>query len=114
VLGERIVEAIGLALALIVALRTAAMAATLTVNTLVDESTPGDGLYSLREAMTNALSPGTNTTPQMCDCPVGSGTDTINFSVSLTISLARVLPPILHVLTIDGTGQTIIESSTLR
>ena len=78
----------------------------ITVNTLSDESTSSDGLCSLREAINNANSPGTDTTGG--DCGVGSGMDIITFSVSGTITLVSQLPDITNTLTIDGSGQSII------
>jgi CSLREA domain-containing protein len=64
---------------------------TITVNTLSDSSTSSDGLCSLREAINNANNAGTDTTGG--DCVVGSGTDTINFSISGTVTLTvRCLP----------------------
>jgi CSLREA domain-containing protein len=83
----------------------AARAATITVNTLSDSSTSGDGLCSLREAINNANS-ASDTTGS--DCTAGTGTDTINFSVSGTITLSSTLPSVLNQLSIDGTGQSII------
>ena len=82
----------------------------MTVNTLDDEATPGDGLCSLREAINNANGPGTDTTGG--DCAIGTGTDTISFSVSGTITLSGTLPSIANgshgSLTIDGGGQTVV------
>jgi predicted outer membrane repeat protein len=79
---------------------------TITVNNLTDPaSTSGNGFCTLREAINNANSPGTDTTGG--DCVVGTGTDTINFSVSGTITLAQGELPTLNTLTIDGTSQTI-------
>ncbi|MGH7923584.1 MAG: choice-of-anchor Q domain-containing protein, partial [Candidatus Binatus sp.] len=83
--------------------------AGIVVNTMSDSSTSGDHLCSLREAINNANSPGTDTTGG--DCAVGTGNDTIAFSVSGTISLTSALPAIANTssgrLTIDATGQTI-------
>jgi CSLREA domain-containing protein len=78
---------------------------TITVNTLSDESTPGDHLCSLREAINNANSPGLDTTGG--DCVVGTGIDTINFTVSGTITLTGGLPAVQNTLTVDGIGQSI-------
>lgn len=84
---------------------------TITVNNTTDPaSTSGNGFCTLREAINNANSPGTNTTctntiPQICDCPVGTGADTIIFcgvSGTGTITLGSGLPAIKHTLTIDG------------
>jgi hypothetical protein len=78
-------------------------------NTADPASTSGNGFCTLREAIDNANSPGTDTTGG--DCAAGTGTDTINFSVSGTITLGSTLPAIANSspnsLTIDGSGQTI-------
>ncbi|HXR36250.1 MAG TPA: CSLREA domain-containing protein, partial [Candidatus Binataceae bacterium] len=66
------------------------------VNTLRDDSTSGDGLCSLREAINNANS---KSDTSGGDCAPGTGTDTINFSVSGTISLGSALPAIQNNLT---------------
>jgi CSLREA domain-containing protein len=65
-------------------------AGPIIVNTLTDESAPGDGKCSLREAITNANSLADTTGG---DCAAGTGTDSINFSVSGTITLVGGLPP---------------------
>jgi predicted outer membrane repeat protein len=77
---------------------------TIIVNTTVDDSTSGDGLCSLRKAITNADDE-TDTTGG--DCVAGTGTDTINFSVGGTFTLTSALPLVLNNLTIDGVGQTV-------
>ena len=77
---------------------------TITVNTLSDSSTAGDGLCSLREAITNANSASDTT---MGDCVAGTGNDTIVFSLSGKITVASTLPSPTAVLEIDGSGQTI-------
>ena len=74
---------------------------TITVNTLSDSSTAGDGLCSLREAITNSNS-GSDTT--MGDCVAGTGNDTIVFSLSGKITVASTLPSPTAVLEIDGSG----------
>jgi CSLREA domain-containing protein len=96
-----------LAVALPAPIRTALQAAgPIIVNTTSDEENPGDGHCSLREAISNANSPGSDTTGG--DCVVGTGNDTITFSVSGTIRLVGSgLPAIANALTIDGTGQAI-------
>ncbi len=85
--------------------RKATGLSTITVNTVSDASSSGDGLCGLREAINNANTPGTDTTGG--DCVVGTGTDTILFSVSGTIMLGGTLAAIQNNLTIDGSGQTI-------
>jgi CSLREA domain-containing protein len=77
---------------------------TITVNTLSDSSTSGDGLCSLREAITNANSASDTT---MGDCVAGTGNDTIVFSLSGKITVASTLPSPGAVLEIDGSGQSI-------
>ena len=77
---------------------------TITVNTLSDSSTAGDGLCSLREAITNAANASDST---MGDCAAGTGNDTIVFSLSGKITIASTLPSPGAVLEIDGSGQTI-------
>jgi Abnormal spindle-like microcephaly-assoc'd, ASPM-SPD-2-Hydin len=77
---------------------------TITVNTLSDSSTAGDGVCSLREAITNSNS-GSDTTKG--DCVAGTANDTIVFSLSGKITVASTLPSPTGVLEIDGTGQTI-------
>ena len=83
-------------------------AATITVNSLADPN-PGTTLCVLRDAITAA-----NTEAAVNGCPAGSGTDTINFSVSGTIDLGSTLPTITNTspnsLTIDGSGQSITIS----
>ncbi|HXZ89003.1 MAG TPA: CSLREA domain-containing protein, partial [Candidatus Binataceae bacterium] len=76
----------------------------ITVNTLNDETTPGDGDCSLREAINNANAAGDTTGG---DCVAGTGNDTIVFSVSGTIALQSTLPAIQNNLIIDGSGQTV-------
>ncbi len=88
----------------------AALAATIIVNTGTDESSPGDGFCSLREAINNANSPGKDTTGG--DCNVGSGNDTIAIfvlsgQISVSIGQSNPLPTIQNTLTIVGPGQTV-------
>jgi CSLREA domain-containing protein len=84
------------------------LAATITVTTLDDPTGPA-GTCALRDAITAA-----NTMTATNNCAAGTGTDTINFSVSGTIDLGSTLPTIKnsspHSLTIDGTGQSITIS----
>ena len=91
---------------LLIAMPGAARAATITVNTLGD---PGvSGTCDLRDAIVNAngkdQSGSTN-------CTGGTGTDTIVFSISGTITLGSTLPAIANTtpesLTIDGSGHAI-------
>ena len=82
----------------------------ISVNTLADPlTTPPNGSCSLREAIENANSPGADTTGG--DCATGTGDDTIDFSLSGTITLSGTLPAIANTspnsLTIDGSGQSI-------
>ncbi|HEV2170229.1 MAG TPA: choice-of-anchor Q domain-containing protein, partial [Candidatus Binatus sp.] len=77
---------------------------TITVNSLLDASASGDGLCTLRKAIANANS---RSDTSKGDCVAGTGTDTIAFSVSGTITIETVLPSIQNTLAIDGTGQTI-------
>jgi CSLREA domain-containing protein len=81
-----------------------AFAATLTVTTLADDLTPNDGSVSLREAIT-AVNTGTNLGDPdiIAQNPGAFGlSDTINFSVTGTITLASALPAIIKDLTIIG------------
>ena len=82
-----------LALAVCASAAAPASAALFMVSTLTDS-----GADSLRQAIT--------------DANAAAGADTINFSVSGTISLATSLPSITDVagLTIDGVGQTVTVS----
>jgi hypothetical protein len=100
---------------LLIAMLGAARAATITVNTLGD---PGvSGTCDLRDAIINAngkdQSGSTN-------CTGGTGTDTIVFSISGTITLGSMLPAIANTspdsLTIDGSGHaiTVDGASTFR
>jgi CSLREA domain-containing protein len=73
-----------------------ARAATITVTTLLDPTGPS-GACSLRDAITAA-----NTKAVMNGCVAGTGIDTINFSVTGTITLAIPLPTITNNLTISG------------
>jgi len=77
---------------------------TITVNTTADPGPTAD--CDLRDAITAA-----NTELPVNGCIAGTGTDTINFDLSGTITLGSALPAIANAspgsLTIDGTGQTI-------
>ena len=85
---------------------SAARATSYTVNATDDTS--GAGNCSLRDAI-NAAN-GTPTSTSTCTTP-GTGTDTIQFSVTGTITLNSALPVIANTspgsLTIDGSGQAI-------
>jgi CSLREA domain-containing protein len=82
------------------------------VNTLSDNSSSGDGYCSLREAIDNANSPGTDTTDG--DCGIGTGTDNVTFNVSGTITIGASLPAIAKNLTINGQGQNVaVDGSSL-
>ncbi len=62
----------------------------ITVNNLTDPaSTSGNGFCTLREAINNANAASDTSGG---DCVAGTGTDTINFSVSGTIPLGRRAP----------------------
>ena len=81
-----------------------ARAATITVDTLSPTSVSGH--CNLSDAITAA-----NTKAVVQACTAGSGTDTIEFSVTGTITLTSELPAITNTspgsLTIDGSGQAI-------
>jgi CSLREA domain-containing protein len=78
-----------------------ALAAGIVVNTTSDNSSAGDGQCSLREAIKN-----TNADKDISlgDCAAGTGNDTITFSVSGTLTLAKVLPTVKMPLSIQGPG----------
>jgi hypothetical protein len=79
---------------------------TITVNTVFDDATAGDGLCSLRKAINNANIAPFDTTGG--DCGVGGATTTIVFDTSGEIDLTNgVLPTIVHTMTIDATGRAI-------
>src|SRR5690349_6568758 len=94
---------------LVLALSTSARAATITVDSLADTGAPG--ICVLRDAITAANAKATTN-----GCAAGDGNDTIQFSVTGTISLASTLPevtasnltingPASPRITIDGGGQ---------
>jgi CSLREA domain-containing protein len=94
-----------IAAACVMLTRVASRAAgAMIVNTTGDENMSADGLCSLREAISNANAKSDTTGG---DCVAGTGSDTIGFSVSGTITLSNGLPTIQNSLTIDGTGQTV-------
>jgi CSLREA domain-containing protein len=84
---------------------------TITVNNLTDPaSTSGNNFCTLREAINNANA---KSDTSGGDCAAGTGTDTINFTVSGTITVTQsngvltITNSSPGSLTIDGTGQTI-------
>ncbi len=85
--------------------RLHASVGTIYVNTTEDPGSAAPAC-ALRDAITAA-----NTKTTVNGCVGSSNTNTINFEVSGTITLASALPPIANSsprsLTIDGTGQTI-------
>ncbi len=84
-------------------LSSVAFAATITVDSLSDTQA-NDGVCTLREAIINANQ---NDQSGSTDCLGGSGTDTINFSISGVIPLGSDLPAVTQNIIIDGSGQTI-------
>jgi CSLREA domain-containing protein len=100
----------GLLGALLVSLAPPARATSLLVETLTD-AVVNNGDCSLREAIVNA-----NNDDQSgsTDCAVGSGADTISFSVTGTIYLVLELPPVVAAggaLTISGPGPSSLTIS---
>jgi CSLREA domain-containing protein len=92
--GQRVVTIAGIVLGVIELAAlwgTPAWAANLTVNSLTDTVTAGDGNCTLREAISNAESDSDITGR---DCLAGARADTIDFSVSGTITLGSALPNI--------------------
>lgn len=91
--------------ALLAVLATAALpAATITVDTTVDDDL-GDGECSLREAILAA-----NTDLPRNDCPAGSGPDRIVFTLAKgeTIALGSALPTITDTLLVRGPGADLL------
>ncbi|MEP7341449.1 MAG: choice-of-anchor Q domain-containing protein [Acidobacteriota bacterium] len=74
---------------------------TITVNSLADTATAGDGQCTLREAINNANAAAQTTGG---DCAAGALSNTINFSVTGTINLTGGLPSINSNVTINGPG----------
>jgi CSLREA domain-containing protein len=97
--------AVAVVVAALLTLPALARAATITVTTLDDPTGPA-GSCALRDAITAA-----NTKTATNDCVAGTGTDTIRFGVSGTITITDPLPAIANAspgsLTIDGSGQAI-------
>ena len=106
VLAAFVIGLTGLTLGSFAFVANAAPPVVITVNTLLDEATPGDGLCSLREAITNA-NDNAQTYPE---CAAGAGANGIAFSVSGTITLGSTLPAINDDVTIDGGAQSITVS----
>lgn len=100
-----------LGLTLLLALPAAAHAATLTVTTTADDTTPGDGTVSLREAITalNAGSAGGDADITNQNPGTFGSNDTIHFNISGTgrqvIHAGTPLPVISTFMTIDATSQ---------
>ena len=67
-----------------------ANAATITVNSVSDAGTNGDGLCTLREAILNANADNQSNV----DCAGGSGADTINFNASLANQTITLTSPV--------------------
>jgi CSLREA domain-containing protein len=115
-LGFRVALLIGLVDIWVLMLRRAPEAigaTTITVNNLTDPSkTSGNGFCTLREAINNANSPGTDTTE--ADCSTGAATMTILFTVSGTVTLDSTLPAVQNNLAIDGTGRTVTIDGASR
>ncbi|MBV9495282.1 MAG: right-handed parallel beta-helix repeat-containing protein, partial [Acidobacteria bacterium] len=79
-----------------------AQAATITVNSLADNTTAGDAQCTVREALANANS---NSDTTGGDCVAGSGADTINLTaLAGTITLGGTQLPISDSTTITGPG----------
>ncbi len=85
-------------------------ASTITVNSSADNLTSGNGLCTLREAITNANNNADSTSG---DCAAGSGTDVIEFDITSnegpgphTIVPTTNMVYINDALTIDGTTET--------
>ena len=88
--------------------RSATLLATLTVNSPLDNNTPGDGLVTLREAI---IAANANTTTDLGH--TGSGADTIQFdstafATPATLSLTFGQIVISESLTISGPGRDVL------
>jgi CSLREA domain-containing protein len=85
---------------------TPAHAASLVVNSSLDNATASNGACTLREAINNANADSDTTGG---DCIAGSGADTINFtSTNMTITLGSQLPAVTSPITIYGYGNSAI------
>jgi CSLREA domain-containing protein len=89
------------------ALERRALLAAIVVNSAADDATPGDGMVTLREAITAANDDTTTDTGQ-----TGSGADTITFALGLgahSISLsAGALPALYTSVDIRGAGAAVL------
>ncbi|HSM99866.1 MAG TPA: hypothetical protein VLS52_02525, partial [Rudaea sp.] len=90
--------------ALLLAFGGSACAATLTVTSLADNTTAGDGLVTLREAILASINQTTTDLGQ-----TGTGSDTLDLTaLSGTIALNAVLPNIASPITINGPGEALL------
>ncbi len=82
---------------------------TIIVNSLLDAANATDGLCTLREAIT-AANNNTASGATVGECAAGSssGSDTISFSVTGTISLTSALADITSDMTINGPGANLL------
>lgn len=94
-----ILATIGIVVGMLVFVAAPAAASSLVVDSLGDAATAADGSCTLREAIGNANA---DTDVTSGDCPAGSGTDTITFSVSGTITLSAGALALSDPVTIDG------------
>ncbi len=94
----------------VLSLTSIASAATITVNTDADNTTAGDGVCTLREAINNSNGDVDTTSS---DCTPGAGADTIVFDLpgATRITVATELPAITD--TVDIVGQSQGASSCL-
>lgn len=89
---------------LLLAMGGTAYATTLTVTSLADNTTAGDGLVTLREAILASVNHAATDLGQ-----TGTGNDTIDLTgVSGTIALNAVLPNIASQITITGPGAALL------
>jgi CSLREA domain-containing protein len=83
-------------------------AATITVNSLSDVANASDGLCTLREAI-QAAHANTASGAVAGECAAGTAaTDMITFSVTGTIDLASILPPVASAMNISGPGAALL------
>ena len=84
-------------------------ASTITVNSLADVANGSDGLCTLREAITAANNnAASGATAGECAAGSSSGSDTIIFSVTGTITLASALPNITSNTIVSGPGSGLL------